>query len=474
MRTKGFLVLAGAWLLTPQVATAQQRVVQVARAMGTRYIEPACDLKAGHFLVSSAATYLKSGSEQGDPVKSEGLLEKAVETSSKAITEADQGENGAAWYYMGRAYLRMGDIAGADTALTKASQFAPQCGEDIKSWRQRAWLPLVNPATKFSQEGNADSALAYFRMAATISRSQPQGFYNMGVLFANAGQVDSSIAYFKKAQEVAMADAKQFAKDRNSATFNLAAMYQRAGKHAEAVEELRKYVGWDPNDNDAKRALATSLRAIGKNEEAATIDKEVLAAAEQAGTLSTGDLMNIGINFFNEKKYAEAAEAFNKVLAQQPRSRDALFNLSNTYYLLEDGSKLVETATRLVEVEPLNEDSRKLLAQGYKFLNEQDKMIAEVTHLMAMPTSVSVERFGVKGNTATLAGVAVGRQAMKAEDSSELPPAAKTIVVEFLNAGGDVVATKEVAIPALQAGVRSEWTAEGTGDGIVAWRYHEK
>ncbi len=468
MRKTGILVLTGLALLGPRTAAAQQRVARVAKAMGIRYVQPTCDLKYGHFQVSSAATYLKSGTEASDPVKTGALLEKSVETATKAITDYDQGENGAAWYLLGRAYLQLGDIQGADSAFTKATEFAPQCGEDIKSWRQRAWLLLMNPATKFTQEGNADSALVLYRQAATISRAMPQGFYNMGVLFANMGETDSALAYFGKAKEVAAAEPDKFAKDRNAATFNLAAMYQRSGDHQHAIEELEEYVKWAPNDTDAKRALATSLRAVGKSDEAAALDKEVLAAAAESGNMSTSDMMSMGINFFNEKKFEEAADAFRQVLAKQPFSRDARYNLANAYYALGAGDSLVATANQLIAMEPLNEDTRKLLAQGYRLQADTTKLIDTVTELMAMPTSVSVERFAGRDGGAVLGGTAVGRQ------GENLSPAARTIVVEFLDKDGNVVTSKEVEIPALEAGQKFEWSAEADGDGIVGWRYTVK
>lgn len=472
MRTTGILVLTGLVLASPQAASAQQRVARVAKNMPTRYIEPTCDLKYGHFQVSSVATYLKSGTEAGDPVKTESIIENAIETATRAILEYDQGENGAAWYLLGRAYLQVGNIVGADSAFTKATQYAPECSEDIKSWRQRAWLPLMNPATEFVNAGNADSALALFRQASIVSRSMPQGFYNMGVLFANMNQTDSAIAYFRKAQELAAADARQFTRDRNAATFNLAAMLQRSNEHEQAVVELRKYVEWDPNDVDAKRALATSLRAIGRADEAAAIDREVLAAAQASGDMSTGDMMSMGITFFNDKKFAEAADAFRQVLAKEPWSRDALYNLANAYYALDDGDQLIATAQQLVTQDPLSEDAHKLLSQGYRITADTTKLIEAVTHLLAMPTTVTVQSFTGTGSGAILGGIAEGKQAER--DGSEVAPAAKTLVVEFTNAEGAVVATTEVAVPALQPGVQFEWKAEGEGQGIVGWRYRVK
>jgi hypothetical protein len=49
-----------------------------------------------------------------------------------------------------------------------------------------------------------------------------------------------------------------------------------------------------------------------------------------------------------------------------------------------------------------------------------------------------------------------------------------TLVWEFLDAKGNVVATQETAIPALQPSAKHEFTVDATGDGIIVWRYHRK
>lgn len=466
---------------TPQLVTAQGgRVQRVAKAMPARYIEATCELRYGHFKVSSAATYLAvaSGGNRNitgttDPEKILTQLDEGIRVVTEAITQNGQQENPAAWYLLGRLHLQGGDIVGADSAFTKAATLAPACVADINSWRQRAWVPLATPASEFANQGNADSAMVLFRQAGTIVRGRPEPGYNIGVLYANAGQADSAIKYFKLAQEVAGADAAQFARDRNAATFNLAAMYQRTDQHALAVAELRKYVGWEPGDIDARRALASSLRATGQTAEAAEVERQVVAAAEAAGTLSQNDLMNIGVNAFNDKNYPAAADAFAKILAQDSLNRDAQFNLANTYLAMQDGPKLVAAAAPLLAREPLSEDNHRFLAQGYRFANDQDKLIEVVTALIAMPTAVAIDRFQPRQGGAVLAGHAIGRQAETATGAS-VPPAARNITVEFLNAGGAVVASKDLAFPALEPAVKFEWTVEAEGAGIVAWRYRVK
>src|SRR5690606_35987942 len=171
----------------------------------------------------------------------------------------------------------------------------------------------------------------------------PQADYNLGVLYANADQPDSAIKYFVLAQGAAEATPASYTNERNSSTFNLAAMYQRADRHAEAVTELRKYLEWVPGDNDARRALATSLRASGQTAAALEVEQQALAAAQASGDLSSGDLMSMGVNQFNAGNYTDAAESFKKVLVMEPHNRDAQYNLANAYYSMEaeNGADLV-------------------------------------------------------------------------------------------------------------------------------------
>ncbi|MEP6590731.1 MAG: tetratricopeptide repeat protein [Gemmatimonadota bacterium] len=471
MRKIGLFVLT-AVVAAPMVAPAQEYNQRVLKAMPSKYQAPLCSLKGGDFRTSSAGLYLKSGVEDSDPVKRESLLNKGLAVVTEAITKSGQEKSAAAWYYLGRIDLNLGDLVGADSAFTRAVALQPDCAEDVKGYRQLAWITLMTPAAEFVRQNNSDSAMALFHQAAIISREFPQGFYNQGVLFANAGESDSAAVYFKLAQEKAARE-ERFSKERNAATFNLAAVLQRAERHAEAAAELKRYLQWEPNDIEAKKALIQSLRATGATAEASAIEQQMLAAGATAGTLTNEDLASIGVSLFNQKKFAEAAEAFEKVVIAAPSDRIALANLANTYLAMKAGDKLVPVALKLIAMEPLNESNLKYLGEGYRLTNKQDDLIKVVTKLIHLPTSVEAVQFQRKKEGATLTGQAVGRQATD-DAGKPLPATAITIVVEFTDAAGAVVSLEEVSIPALQPGAKHDWKAEGKGDGIAAWRYHAK
>jgi len=442
---------------------------RVVKSLPSRYVAPTCSLKPGHFKVSSGATYLKTGIETEIPENRSRALSSGQKVILEAIQKNGQEKNPAAWYFLGRIYLQQGDLAGADSAFTKAETMLPACKEDISKVRYTGWVPLVNAGIEFAKQQNNDSALALFRQANQIYRDKPAAYLNGGVIFANAGQTDSAIAYWEKASEIA--ERTNSVEDRNVATRNLGAMYQKAGRHKEAVTTLEKYLSWVPNDAEVKRALTTSYRATGQNEKAAALEKEVGAPAPAAGSPAAGGgAMNAAINLYNEKKYAEAAAAFEQVVTQEPYNRDALYGLANSYIGLKNGPKLAATAARLAEIEPMNDEIVRMLANGQRMAKKETQANKTAVRVLSMPVTVSVTQFAPTAAGATITGTATGREAQTAQGK----PVAATpmkLIFEFLDTKGTVVANQEVEVPALKPGASHPIQVSAQGAGITAWRY---
>src|SRR5215208_905116 len=465
------LVGSGVASLSAQQSPANDRV---AKAMPSRYVAPECGLKPGHFKVSSGATYLKTGIETEVPAN----RSRALVSGQKVVLEAIQSgqeKNPAAWYYLGRLYLQQGDIAGADSALTRAETMAPPCKQEISKLRYAGWVPLVNAGIEFAKQENNDSALALFRQANTIYRDRPAAYLNGGVIFASAGQSDSAIAYWQKAAEIA--ERTNAVEDRNIATRNLGAMYQKANRHKDAIPVLEKYLTWAPQDAEVKRALVTSYRATGQNEKAATLEKEVGAAPPVPGSPSApagaANPMNDAITLYNQKKYAEAAAAFEKVVAAEPYNRDALFGLANSYIGLKRGPKLAETAARLAAIEPMNDEIVRMLANGQRMAKKEAQANRTAIRVLSMPITVSVTQFAPTATGASITGTATGREAQTPQ-GKPVTAAPLTLIFEFLDSKGTVVANQEVQVEALKPGASQPIQASAQGAGITAWRYKRK
>jgi tetratricopeptide (TPR) repeat protein len=466
------VTLLAAFSAAPLMAqTINERVAQ---AMPTKYTPPACGIKAGHFKVQSGATYLKTGIETEVPENRTRALANGKRVLLEALQQNQQDKNPALWFYLGRIYLQEGDIVGADSALTKAETLMPSCKKDISDVRYMGWVPLVNIGIAYNKEEKDDSALALYREANRIYRDKPLAFLNTGVIFANANQVDSAIVYFQKASQVA--EQTNAVEDRNAATRNWGALLQRANRHKEAIPILEKYVAWVPKDVEVKRALASSYRATGQNDKAKAIEDEVGAAPVAAGQPSAqnpaADKMSAAVTLYNEKKYAEAAAAFDQVLAVEPYNRDALYGLANAYVGLKS-PKLADAAARLVAIEPVNDEAVRLLANGQRMAKKETLANKTAIQLLGMPTTVKVTQFAPTADGATITGAATGREGETAQGK---PLVAKpiTLVFEFLDLKGAVVANQEVAIPALKAGESHPIEVKAEGQGIAAWRYKQK
>jgi tetratricopeptide (TPR) repeat protein len=473
-------------------AAAQQPTVndRVAKAMPTTYEPAQCNIKPNHFKVGSAAGYVKSAIETDVPESKVRILGQAAKVDLEAIQQNGQEKNPAAWYYLGRVYLMQGKLAPADSALTKAQQLAPDCAKDIDVYRRNAWAVLINAGSKFEEDKNADSAFALYRQANSIYRGSPIGFYRVASIWNDKGQLDSAAYYFGLAAAAVSPNATDTneVKYRNNSAFSQGVLLLNARKYDQAAPVFEQYLKWVPSDPQAKRGLAATYRGLGQVDKASALEKEVAAsgsAAGDAGGAAGGasggagggagidDVMSAGISLFGDKKYAEAAAAFEKVVAAEPYNRDALSSLANTYLALGDGSKLLATSQRLVAIEPMSESALKLLGQGYKQSSKVDDAVKTAEQVLALPANVRATNFATQGNGASLTLTATGRAA-QTPAGKPIAPVAVPITVEFINAGGQPVATQEATIPAVADGASQDVKVDAQGAGIAAWRYKRK
>jgi tetratricopeptide (TPR) repeat protein len=467
------------------VAAAQQPTVndRVAKAMPTSYQPAQCNIKPNHFKVASAAGYIKAAIETDVPESKVRILGQAEKVDLEAMQQNGQDKNPAAWYYLGRIYLMQGKLAPADSALTKAQQLAPDCAKDISLYRRNAWVALINAGSKFEEDKNTDSAFALYRQANSIYRESPIGFYRAASIWNDKGQPDSAAYYFGMAAAAIPPGATDTTdvKYRNNSAFSQGVLLLNAKKYDQAAPVFEQYLKWVPNDAQAKRGLAAAYRGLGQNEKASALEKEVAAtggagaggAGGGAGAAGTDDIMSAGISLFKDKKYAEAAAAFEKVVAAEPYNRDALSSLANTYLALGNGPKLLETSQRLVAIEPMSESALKLLGEGYKQSSKVDDAVKTAEQVLALPANVRAANFAAQGSGASLTLTATGRAA-QTPAGKPIAPVAVPITVEFINASGQPVATQEATIPAVTDGASQEVKVDAQGAGIAAWRYKRK
>jgi tetratricopeptide (TPR) repeat protein len=402
------------------------------------------------------------------------------------------------WFFFGQAYAHKHDLAGADSAFTKAEAIAdPDCKREILRRRRNEWVPIQNLAVEQLQAENLDSALSLFRQGNVIYRSDPAAYQNMASIFIQREQLDSAVAYYRLAARTG--DDPRHDDLRKTALSNAARALHRAERFADAEVAYREYLERYPNDMEARTDLAGVLTAQGKVAEAGAIYDELLANAD---SLNPFDLFEMGVALFRQaqqdsaqrrRKYELAAQAFEAGLRRNPHYRDALFNLANTYVALSDTARALPAARRLVAADPMSRNALRLLAAGYQRVAAgarvqdsvlrsrrdttanrfrriwqayQDSTIRSLQQHDSLPWEFTAS-FAARDTTATIRGAVLNLQ-------SRAQPAFR-LTIEFLNGAGEAVATEVVEVPQLAAlgegGGQFDFNLQAAGRGIIAYRY---
>ncbi len=272
-------------------------------AQGIGFIPAACAIKPSNKLVSNGMESLRTGTNTKFADQRTKAFKEAERDLTQAVRADGQEKNPAAWYYLGRYYLAVNDLGGADSALAKALALAPACKEDIGLYRRQAWVPVFNTAAAAWQAGNTDSAIAEFRRANQIYRDEPLGFIYLANLFvsrpepdsASKGRdaakyrtdslvyvtrMDSAAKYFRLA--VPAASDPKYANERREAWLNVARVYHSEKRYDEAAAAYKEFLGAYPNDVQAKANLAELYLRGNQRDSAMALYAAIPAHADSA------------------------------------------------------------------------------------------------------------------------------------------------------------------------------------------------
>lgn len=496
------------------------------------WLPAACDIKPGHQLVNSGMQSLKSAFTTKFADQRAKDLKDAERVLTQAVTTGQQEKNPAAWYYLGRYYLMVQDMAGADSALAKALTMVPGCKEDIGLYRRQAWVPLYNSGVQAWQAGNTDSAIVAFRHANQIYQGEPLGLIYIANLFVGredpdtalkrtsvakyhadslvyATRMDSAAKYFRLA--VPAASDPKYAKERRDAFLNVARVYHSSKRYDEAAAAYKEFLGAYPNDVQAMASLGAVYILQNRRDSAMALYSTLIAHADSA---TADDLFGAAQSVLSvipsnpdtaamdatcgtaQKKKTPALTARQIAARCQPAAVDTMrkFHASvDPQYRL-----VVQTYEAGLAKNPYQRDALYNLAGISYLIGDTAKVLPLARRLYAADPM----------NRLTLAKVAGGFQLLGQKDSvlrylqladslpievtvgnfiandkgAELtglftnfrskggsPPV--TITFEFLDKTGAVVASKPQDVPTLAAGANQSFKVTADQPAIAAWRY---
>ena len=308
--------------------------------------QPPCDIKAGHFRVNSAIVNLKTAAEK--PNTKDRMLRQTLDVLTRAITGDGQDKNPAAWYYLGRYYVEMGDAGGADSAFDRVETLAPQCRQDIAGYRQGLWRDVVAAGLRNWQENRPDSAALLLRQAGALRPDQPRPFFSLGQLYAAQDQLDSAAFYLTKAAELAGSDTA-FAESKKDALGSVARLSLRRVQSDPAAQRwqrtrfsrdsTQRLLAVDSIVLARVEASAASRRARGAR--LAPADQQAFArdsgtraqgVAERRAALAARATQVATDSAAAQPAFDPTIRAFRGYLAAYPDATDAVSGLASLYY----------------------------------------------------------------------------------------------------------------------------------------------
>lgn len=262
-------------------------------------------------------------------------------------------------------------------------------------------------ARKFALEGdkafrqkNYRKAITEYQKATAIAANFPAAHYFKGYAHYYLNEFDAAVesftaalthqysplevykvrwfSYYKaKNLDSALADLEQLLKlqpQEASHWTSAGDLYREKGMVKEAVAAYEQAVTLNPNSGDLFYSLAFTYALMGDR-----VQQGVTALkAIQKTTRFLGDSWYlVGVSFQSQRKYPEAADAFERAISAKPDIREAYLNLSQIYQVQNRFEDAIATIKKGLEVAPENGDLYVTLTWLYSLTDRNvDAIIA--------------------------------------------------------------------------------------------------
>jgi tetratricopeptide (TPR) repeat protein len=232
-----------------------------------------------------ASKYLGLAMTRQDPAQRNEMYEQAM-THLRQGMEQD-ATNAKVWLLAGQVYAAMGSMTEADAAFLRAVEIHPDYAEEIALEREQAWVNKFNEGIGLMDEQRYDEAITALEQAELIYQQRPEALMNLGALYANRHDHAKARAAFERAAE---------------------------STRGPLFEQL---------DEEGRESWL-------RFRDMATLNVAQITAQE-------------GVDAFEARRYAEAAELFGKAAKVNPQARDYIFNhVQSLWALTSDLEDVVE------------------------------------------------------------------------------------------------------------------------------------
>jgi len=414
--------------------------------------------------------------------------------------------------------------AGIDSAFSVVEASNPECGKETAQWRQqKPWVDLVNRAIEAANADKMDSAVYLANRSLLLSKNAPYAYYVLAIDAQKKDKYMDAISQFKAgvaaAKDTTQAD---FRRQMLQASGTLAADAAEQANGADKTTYMNEAkaafaaLAADPGTKFADAARTGQARLATMSGDTTAIKQTYAEALANPGAFNYAQLMGAAVTAAKANQNKDAIKLFEAARVTNPYHRDALYNLGRLYMLDSAYSQGIPVVRQLLAVDPSNPDNYQLIAIAYAAQQKSytAKQRAADSVLKVLGKRANDTKTGAAAKKAAIDSVprvqrvkdAYGDSAKVVLDSAlkyntmitsiparvifnEFTPgdgkvtlggqitnqtdAARsfTLKVDFLDKSGNVVNSQSVDVPAVDSKRSKAFKVEGTGAGIVAFRY---
>lgn len=211
---------------------------------------------------------------------------------------------------------------------------------------------LNNEATGYARSGQYEKALAELRRATELDPGSDTILVNLSVVLDHLKQWDESREVARKAVELAPENIR--------ARSQLCELSLATGRSQDAVTcygRLETKIGH--LDNDALAKYGFALMRTNQMDRARQYLEEVV----RNNSFNVAAANALGVIYFNQKNYKEAAAVFKRASETEPRRAEVRYNLGITQLKLRNKPGAISQYNMLLELSP--ETAKKLYRSIY-------------------------------------------------------------------------------------------------------------
>lgn len=326
----------------------------------------------------TASLYLRSGRP-----------ERAAELAREGI-EADPG-NPIHHYLAGIAHLRLGRYEAADTLLGRAERIYPAYELEIEPEREAAWAEAFNEGAEAYADGDVEGAIDAWTAAATIYNLRPRAHRNLAELLTEEGRDDEAVPIYEDALEglerrpatrpLDEVEVEERREEARRLEARLVGLLMALERYAAAEPLLRRQLDREPSNVRVQQDLAFALTRQDRRREAGDIYDALLGGDE----LEPDELSELAVLLFRTEDYGRAGEAFRRLTELRPNSRDVWYNYANALFAAEAWDALVSIGDRLLELDPLSENSGLIVARAHLETGDEEGGLRRLERVEASP-----------------------------------------------------------------------------------------